>query len=72
MSKKFVFETAFNRLEEISQQLSSNGVSLDDTLVLVEEGMKLVKECSKKLNSAEKRVLKLTENSDGSVDETEM
>ena len=46
------FESAMSRLEEISDVLSQNQVGLDESLKLYEEGVKLLKFCSDKLEKA--------------------
>ena len=67
MSKKQSFEEAFNRLEAISRELESGEVSLEDSLKLFEEGMKLVSTCNEKLQAAETAIKKLTRHADGST-----
>ena len=47
------FESAMSRLEEISDVLSQNQVGLDESLKLYEEGVKLLKFCSDKLEKAD-------------------
>lgn len=65
MSKDNVsFEKALGELEKISEQLQSEDVSLDDAIALFEEGIKLSKECSDKLETAKQKIEKLT--ADGS------
>ena len=46
---KMTFEQAMERLEEISQALSENKVSVDESLELYAEGAKLIRFCSEKL-----------------------
>jgi exodeoxyribonuclease VII small subunit len=54
--KQVNFEEALSRLEEITQALESGDTSLDDSLKLFEEGIKLSRMCEKKLLSAEKKL----------------
>ena len=49
---KYTFETAMERLEEISRILSRNNVTLDESLKLYAEGVKLLSFCNDKLNKA--------------------
>ena len=49
---KQTFETAMARLEEISRILSRNNVTLDESLKLYAEGVKLLNYCNDKLNKA--------------------
>lgn len=50
------FETAIERLESIVEQMESDSLPLEDLLARYEEGLKLVKFCAEKLDSAEKRI----------------
>ncbi|MBU1098596.1 MAG: exodeoxyribonuclease VII small subunit [Bacteroidetes bacterium] len=56
--KKEKFEDLLKRLQEISDQLESEDIGLDDSIQLYEEGIKLSELCHKKLKEAE---LKITE-----------
>jgi exodeoxyribonuclease VII small subunit len=60
------FEKAMERLEEIVQNLEGGDLPLEDALKAFEEGMKLAKFCSLKLEEAEKKVTLLIEESGGS------
>ena len=57
------FEDALKRLEAVVAELEAGKVSLDDSLALYEEGMKLIRLCNGRLDAAEQRVdaLRLTE-----------
>ena len=59
------FEEAMQRLEEITQNLENGDLSLEDSIDVFEEGMKLAKFCSKKLEEAEKKVTKLVKEGEG-------
>ncbi len=63
----FDIEKAFSRLEEIVRKLESGDISLDDSLKAYEEGMDIVKNCTKKLDEAELRVKQLIESEDGKL-----
>ncbi|MBW1702093.1 MAG: exodeoxyribonuclease VII small subunit [Deltaproteobacteria bacterium] len=60
------FEKAMERLEEIVQNLEGSDLPLEDALKAFEEGMKLAKFCSLKLEETEKKVTLLIEESAGS------
>lgn len=64
------FEAALKRLEEIAGLLESSNTSLEDSMALFEEGIKLSKECSDILGSAKQKIITLTEaeSEDGSDD----
>ena len=53
------FEKKLTRLEEIVQKMEAGELSLDDSLKLFEEGVKLSRECNKELSTAEQKVKKL-------------
>ena len=63
------FEQALARLEEIVRALDSGAAPLDESLALFEEGVRLVKLCSEKLDSAEQKVKILVRGEDGNVTE---
>lgn len=64
---KQTFENAMIRLEEISQILSENNVTLDESLKLYAEGVKLLKFCNSKLEQAQLKIKDI----DGNVLEIE-
>ena len=55
-SEKLSFEKALSRLEEISLELEGGNASLDKSLDLYNEGIKLLKQCNAMLDSAEKKI----------------
>ena len=59
------FETALKRLEEIVKKLETGELSLDSSLQLFEEGIKLSRFCHTKLELAERRVEILLKNGSG-------
>ncbi len=56
------FEELMETLESIVQELEKGDLNLDDSVAKFEEGMKISKECSKILESSEKRISILLEN----------
>ncbi|MDB6155680.1 MAG: xseB [Chthoniobacteraceae bacterium] len=59
------FETAIERLENIVQTMESDKMPLEELLTRYEEGIKLVKVCQEKLETAEKRIDIITRNAAG-------
>jgi exodeoxyribonuclease VII small subunit len=59
------FEDAMKRLEDIVAKLEGGELTLDDTLNLYEEGVKLSKFCMNKLQQAEKRIEILSKDQNG-------
>jgi len=64
MSEK-TFEEQIARLEEIVSMLERGDAQLADSLALFEEGTKLISACSKQLDQAEQKVVKLMKGADG-------
>ncbi|MGA1863580.1 MAG: exodeoxyribonuclease VII small subunit [bacterium] len=62
---KVSFEKALKQLEEIVHKLESGDLGLEDSLELFEEGIKLSRFCSKKLELAEKKIEMLTKDEKG-------
>ena len=50
------FETDLKRLETITEKLKDENTGLEESLKLYEEGIALVRECSKTLEEAEVRL----------------
>ncbi len=50
------FERKLKRLEEIVEKMESGDLSLDDSMKLFEEGVKLSRDCQGQLSVAEDRV----------------
>jgi exodeoxyribonuclease VII small subunit len=61
------FEEAMERLEEIVQGLEGGELSLEESLLSFEEGMKLINFCSNKLEEAEQKVTMLVQTGDGNL-----
>lgn len=61
------FEQSMSELEDIVSKLETGDITLDDSLDLFEKGIKLAKNCQKKLNDAEKKVKILTTAPDGEI-----
>ena len=67
---KMTFETALSRLEEIVRAMESGSAALDSSLALFEEGVGLVKFCTKALDTAEQKVKILQKDENGNVVES--
>ena len=61
------FEEALTKLETIVDLLEGEEVSLDDALKRYEEGIKLARFCTKKLQEAEKKIEILIKDKDGKI-----
>ena len=66
---KQTFENAMKRLEAIVQEIESGDLTLDEALKKFQEGVKLSKFCSNKLDETEKKVSILLKDEEGNVNE---
>ncbi len=57
--KELNFEQALNRLDETVKALEEGGLALNDATRLYEEGMKLARQCSEMLATAELRISRI-------------
>ncbi len=65
--RKGEFEKSLARLEEVVKRLESADLSLDEAMSLFEEGVKLSRDCQKKLEEAEGKVEILLKKADGKI-----
>ncbi|MEE9496075.1 MAG: exodeoxyribonuclease VII small subunit [Desulfobacterales bacterium] len=63
------FEQSMKQLERIVQELEGGDLPLETAIKKFEEGMKLTKFCSKKLDETEKKVSILLKNAEGRIAE---
>lgn len=66
---KQTFENAMKRLEAIVQEIERGDLTLDEALKKFQEGVKLSKFCSNKLDETEKKVSILLKDEGGNVRE---
>jgi len=64
-TKKKTFEEQIARLEEIVSLLERGDAQLADSLALFEEGTRLIGACSRELDEAEQKVVRLMKGEDG-------
>ena len=69
MENKANFEQSLARLGEIVTQLEKGEVPLAESLALFEEGTALITACTKLLDEAEQKVVKLRKGADSSPEE---
>ena len=62
------FEELIEKLETITNKLENDKLSLDESVALFEEGMKVSKKCNTKLEEAEKKITMLI-NENGEIKE---
>ena len=63
-NKEVKFEELIEKLEDITNKLEKEQLSLDESVKLFEEGMQISKECNSKLEDAEKRITILINQND--------
>jgi exodeoxyribonuclease VII small subunit len=64
---EMTFEKAMASLEKIVQELESGDLPLEKALGKFEEGVRLTRLCSKKLDETEKKINILMQDDDGAV-----
>lgn len=64
------YETAMNRLQEITTQLESGEAKLEEAIDLYTEGLEIARFCDQKLGEAEKKI-KIIMEKDGKVSEVD-
>ena len=60
-------EQAFAELEKVTKKLEDPNISLEDSFVVYQQGMQLLKYCNESIDKVEKKVLVL--NGEGKLDE---
>ena len=67
MNPPLSYEKAFERLEQILEQMNNGKTSLEDSINLYEEAEKLLTNCTKALNTAEKKIEQLIKGRNGEI-----
>ena len=70
--KTIDIESAMKRLSEITEELSCEGVKLEEALALYEAGVGLVRICNKKLEATERKIKMLAMSTDGELFESDI
>lgn len=61
------FEEALKKLEELVKKMESGDLALEESLKAFEEGIRLIRFCTGKLDEAERRVEILLKNDQGDL-----
>ena len=64
-AKQPTFESSLTALEKIVRRLEQGDLSLEESLKLFEDGVKLSRECQERLNQAERRIEVLLRDGEG-------
>jgi exodeoxyribonuclease VII small subunit len=63
--KQKTFEASLQELERIVRNLENGDLSLEESLKLFEDGVKISRQCQERLNQAERRIEILMKDTDG-------
>jgi len=66
--ERLSFEEALKKLQNIVSQLEDESISLEDSVNLYEEGIKLSKYCTETLEKAELKIKKVTPSDQGTTE----
>ena len=67
MTDKIKFEDALTRLEGIVEELENGELSLEESLAIFEEGIKLSRICTKQLDEIERKIEILIKGENGEL-----
>lgn len=62
MQKEKSLEEVFTELDLLAEKLEDRETSLEDSFLLYRQGMELLKFCSDRLDTVEKKMLQINEN----------
>lgn len=66
-NQEMTMEEVLKELDGIVERLESREISLEDSFALYQKGMELLRQCGSKIDTVEKKMLKL--NEDGELSE---
>ncbi len=61
-SKEMTLEQAFARLDELSERLEQNDITLEEGFELYREGISLIQLCNRRIDTVEKKMLQVNQN----------
>lgn len=70
MVKKQTFETALKQLEDIVKEMESGDLPIEDAMKKFEEGIRLSRFCTRKLDEIEQKITVLMEDASDGIVET--
>lgn len=62
VKEDLTIEESLKELDGIVERLESRGISLEDSFSIYQKGMELLRQCSSKIDTVEKKMLKINEN----------
>lgn len=60
--KELTLEESFTALDEMVEQLERPDISLEESFRIYKKGMELLRECSGKIDTVEKKMLQINKN----------
>ena len=62
LAEDLTIEESLQELDLIVQRLESREISLEDSFVMYQKGLELLRQCSDKIDTVEKKMLKINED----------
>lgn len=62
LGQDMTIDQTFEALDQLAGQLENPNVSLEEAFCVYQKGMELLKACSQKIDTVEKKMLQLNEN----------
>lgn len=62
ITEETTIEESLKQLDGIVERLESREISLEESFLLYRKGMELLKQCSGRIDTVEKKMLKMSEN----------
>ena len=66
-TEEITIEDGLHELDKIVERLESRDISLEDSFAMYQKGMEVLKQCSRKIDMVEKKMLQM--NKDGDLSE---
>ena len=66
-TEEITIEDGLQELDKIVERLESRDISLEDSFAMYQKGMEVLKQCSRKIDIVEKKMLQM--NKDGDLSE---
>jgi exodeoxyribonuclease VII small subunit len=66
-TEEITIEDGLQELDKIVERLESRDISLEDSFAMYQKGMEVLKQCSRKIDMVEKKMLQM--NKDGDLSE---
>ena len=71
-TEEITIEDGLQELDKIVERLESRDISLEDSFAMYQKGMEVLKQCSRKIDMVEKKMLQMNKDGDLSEFKTEL